>query len=74
VHFVDETLDGGPIIEQRVVPVNDDDTEETLSERILVEEHTAYVDALELVLSGNYEVRGRRVFKTSAAEIVSSGN
>jgi phosphoribosylglycinamide formyltransferase-1 len=71
---VDETLDGGPIIEQRVVPVNDDDTEESLSDRILVEEHTAYVDALELVLSGNYEVRGRRVFRTSVAETVSSGN
>jgi phosphoribosylglycinamide formyltransferase-1 len=51
VHFVDETLDGGPIIVQRVVPVLEDDTEETLSERILVQEHRAYVDAVGMVLS-----------------------
>jgi phosphoribosylglycinamide formyltransferase-1 len=51
VHFVDETLDGGPIIVQRVVPVLDDDTEESLSKRILVEEHKAYVDAVGIVLS-----------------------
>jgi phosphoribosylglycinamide formyltransferase-1 len=51
VHFVDETLDGGPIIVQKVVPVLEGDTEETLSERILVEEHKAYVEAVELVLS-----------------------
>jgi phosphoribosylglycinamide formyltransferase-1 len=50
VHFVDETLDGGPIIVQRVVPVLEGDTEESLSERILVEEHKAYVEAVELVL------------------------
>jgi phosphoribosylglycinamide formyltransferase-1 len=50
VHFVDETLDGGPIIVQRVVPVLEDDTEESLSERILVEEHKAYVEAVELVV------------------------
>ena len=61
VHFVDETLDGGPIILQRVVPVGDDDTEETLSARILAEEHKAYTEALALVVSGNYEVQGRRV-------------
>jgi phosphoribosylglycinamide formyltransferase 1 len=52
VHFVDETLDGGPIIVQRVVPVLEDDTEESLSARILVEEHKAYVEAVELVLKG----------------------
>jgi phosphoribosylglycinamide formyltransferase-1 len=61
VHFVDETLDGGPIILQRVVPVLDDDTEETLSARILVEEHRAYPEAIALVASGNYEICGRRV-------------
>jgi phosphoribosylglycinamide formyltransferase-1 len=63
VHFVDEALDGGPIIEQRVVPVVDDDTEESLAARILEEEHKAYVDALSLVVSGEYEVKGRMVIK-----------
>src|ERR671927_1086969 len=63
VHFVDETLDAGPIITQRVVPVLDSDTPETLSARILKEEHVAYPEALALVCSGRYEVRGRRVVK-----------
>ena len=61
VHFVNETLDGGPIITQRVVEVRDDDTEETLSARILAEEHRAYPEALALVARGGYEVSGRRV-------------
>ena len=61
VHFVDNTLDGGPIIAQRVVPVLDDDTEETLGARILVEEHSLYAEALALVVSGNYEIIGRQV-------------
>lgn len=60
-HFVDETLDGGPIIAQRVVQVRDDDTEETLSARILVEEHKAYAEALALVVGGDYVIAGRRV-------------
>ena len=63
VHFVDETLDGGPIITQRVVPVLDSDTEDTLAARILVEEHKAYPEALALVCSGKYEVVGRRVVR-----------
>jgi phosphoribosylglycinamide formyltransferase-1 len=61
VHFVDETLDGGPIVAQRVVPVFDSDTPDTLAARILVEEHEAYPEALALVCSGRYEVVGRRV-------------
>jgi phosphoribosylglycinamide formyltransferase-1 len=61
VHFVDETLDGGPIIAQRVVPVDDLDTVETLSARILVEEHKLYAEALALVVRGEYELSGRRV-------------
>jgi phosphoribosylglycinamide formyltransferase-1 len=61
VHFVDETLDGGPIITQRVVAVLDDDTPETLSARILVEEHRAYTEAVALVTSANYQLQGRRV-------------
>jgi phosphoribosylglycinamide formyltransferase-1 len=50
VHFVDETLDGGPIIMQRVVPVHEDDTVETLSARILIEEHRLYAEAVDQVL------------------------
>jgi phosphoribosylglycinamide formyltransferase-1 len=65
VHFVDETLDGGPIVTQRVVLVGDDDTPETLSARILLEEHRAYPEALALVCSGRYEVTGRRVVRLS---------
>jgi phosphoribosylglycinamide formyltransferase-1 len=63
VHFVDETLDGGPIITQRVVPVLDSDTEETLAARILAEEHKAYPEALALVCGGKYKVEGRRVIR-----------
>jgi len=65
VHFVDETLDGGPIITQRAVPVLDSDTPETLAARILREEHRAYPEALALVCSGRYEVVGRRVLHAS---------
>jgi phosphoribosylglycinamide formyltransferase-1 len=63
VHFVDETLDGGPIVAQRVVPVQDSDTPDTLAARILAEEHKAYPEALALVCSGRYEVVGRRVVR-----------
>jgi phosphoribosylglycinamide formyltransferase-1 len=63
VHFVDETLDGGPIVTQRAVPVLDTDTPDTLAARILIEEHRAYPDALALVCSGAYEIVGRRVVK-----------
>ena len=52
VHFVDETLDGGPIIAQRAVPVHKDDTAESLSARILIEEHKLYPEAVVMVLGG----------------------
>jgi phosphoribosylglycinamide formyltransferase 1 len=61
VHFVDEVLDGGPIVLQASVPVLDDDTVETLSARILKEEHRIYSEAIDLVLSGRCEIQGRRV-------------
>lgn len=61
VHFVDDSLDGGPIVLQAVVPVMDDDNVETLSARILKEEHRIYSESIELVLSGRCEVSGRRV-------------
>ena len=63
VHFVDETLDGGPVIAQAVVPVHDDDTEETLAARILVEEHRIYPEAVARIVRGDYEIVGRRVIR-----------
>jgi phosphoribosylglycinamide formyltransferase-1 len=66
VHLVDERLDAGPILVQAIVPVLDDDTEETLSERILQEEHRVYTDAIHLVLSGKFRVEGRRVIRERA--------
>jgi phosphoribosylglycinamide formyltransferase-1 len=62
VHFVIPEVDMGPIILQAVVPVLQDDTEETLSARILKEEHTLYPEAVKLFFEGRLEVRGRRVF------------
>jgi len=61
VHFVDEHLDAGPIILQTVVPVRGEDTVESLSARILTEEHRIYSEAIDIVLSGNWKVDGRRV-------------
>src|SRR5215470_11417698 len=63
VHFVDENLDAGPIVLQAVVPVKDDDTEATLSERILKEEHRVYSEAVRIVLEGRYKIAGRRVLQ-----------
>ena len=65
VHFVDHTLDGGAIIGQRIVPVLDDDTEETLAARILEQEHWLYPEAVALIVRGDYEVVGRRVIVSS---------
>jgi phosphoribosylglycinamide formyltransferase-1 len=62
VHFVAAEVDMGPIIVQAVVPVLQDDTEEILSARILVEEHKIYSEAVRLFFEGRLEVRGRRVF------------
>ena len=61
VHFVDEHLDAGPIIVQSAVPVLDHDTVESLSSRILEEEHRIYPEAIRIVLSGRYATEGRRV-------------
>ena len=63
VHFVDEHLDAGPILIQAAVPILDDDTEDTLSARILSEEHRIYTEAINLVLSGKFRVEGRRVIR-----------
>ncbi|BDC47785.1 phosphoribosylglycinamide formyltransferase [Bryobacterales bacterium F-183] len=61
VHFVDEHLDNGPIVLQAVVPVEDNDTYETLSARILAQEHQIYSKAIGIVLRGEYRIEGRRV-------------
>lgn len=62
VHFVAAEVDMGPIILQAAVPVLQDDTEDTLAARILVEEHRIYPEAVGLYFQGRLEVRGRRVF------------
>jgi len=64
VHFVDESLDAGPIVLQAAVPILDADTPETLAERILREEHRIYSEAVRMVLEGHYRVEGRRVLTT----------
>lgn len=65
VHFVDENLDAGPIVLQSVVPIKDDDTEDTLSAKILQEEHRIYSEAVRIVLEGRYKIEGRRVIQTN---------
>jgi len=67
VHFVDEHLDAGPIVLQAVVPVLDNDTDATLSERILAEEHRIYTEAVKIVLSGKFKIVDRRVVRTNEA-------
>ena len=61
MHFVDENLDAGPIVLQAVVPIADHDTEDTLSARILKEEHRIYAEAVKIVLEGKFKIAGRRV-------------
>ena len=64
VHLVDEQLDSGPILKQATVPVLDGDTVDTLSARILCEEHRIYSEAIAWMLAGNYRIEGRRVIQT----------
>jgi phosphoribosylglycinamide formyltransferase-1 len=63
VHFVDEELDHGAIVAQRTVEVLDSDDEHTLAARILEQEHLAYTEAINIVLAGKYEVKGRRLLR-----------
>jgi len=67
VHFVDESLDAGPIVIQSAVPVRDDDTPESLALRILAEEHRIYPEAVRLVLEGRLRIEGRRVLQSEEA-------
>jgi formyltetrahydrofolate-dependent phosphoribosylglycinamide formyltransferase len=62
IHLVDEKYDCGPIVLQRCVPVQDDDTEDTLAGRVLQLEHALYPEALQLFAEGKVRVEGRRVF------------
>ena len=66
VHFVDEDLDHGAIIAQKVVEVRDDETAETLSARILEDEHALYVEALKNIVEGRIQIRGRTVRRQSS--------
>lgn len=63
VHFVDEGLDSGPIVQQAVVPVQDSDDANSLAARILAQEHLIYPQAIAEVLSGRYRIEGRRVIQ-----------
>jgi phosphoribosylglycinamide formyltransferase-1 len=64
VHFVDEELDHGAIVVQKTVAVLNSDDEHSLASRILEQEHVAYTEAINLVLGGKYEVKGRRLIQT----------
>ena len=68
VHFVDENLDAGPIVLQTAIPVLDYDTPETLSARILNEEHRLYSEAINVILSGAWRIEGRRVIRTEIGD------
>jgi phosphoribosylglycinamide formyltransferase-1 len=65
VHFVDEELDHGAIIVQKTVSVLDSDDEQSLAARILEQEHVAYTEAINVVLGGDFDVRGRRLHRTT---------
>jgi phosphoribosylglycinamide formyltransferase-1 len=69
VHFVDEGVDSGPIIIQSVVPVLEDDTEETLAARILKEEHRIYPQAIQFFAEGRVEIKGHEVRIANAEKI-----
>ena len=68
VHFVDEAVDHGVIVLQKAVPVEESDSAETLSARILEQEHLAYPEAIARVVSGEYEIVGRRFVKASLCQ------
>ena len=74
VHFVDEHLDAGPIILQRAVEVDDEDTAETLAARILEQEHGAYIEAVRRIATGAIAVSGRKTVYQPKKEIkISAG-
>ncbi|MGH9711425.1 MAG: phosphoribosylglycinamide formyltransferase [Candidatus Acidiferrales bacterium] len=72
VHFVDENLDAGPIILQSAISIRDDDTVDSLSERILAEEHRIYSEAVRIVLEGRFRIDGRRVIILPGAPVATN--
>jgi len=66
VHLVTSELDGGPIVLQSTVPVLADDTVDTLSSRILAEEHRIYPEAIQMLLDGDWSVQGRRLVRAAS--------
>ena len=68
VHLVTAELDSGPIVLQSAVPVLDDDTVDTLSARILIEEHRIYPEAIRIVLAGGWSIAGRRFVRSKQIE------
>jgi phosphoribosylglycinamide formyltransferase-1 len=68
VHFVDEEVDHGPILLQAAVPIEEGDTEESLSERILAEEHRLLPRAIQLIAEGRIRLEGRRVTIVEASK------
>ena len=72
VHIVTPELDAGPIVAQASVPVHDDDTPETLSARILIEEHRIYPEAIGVVLDGGWRVQGRRFMRVGGSRAAGS--
>ena len=73
VHLVTSELDGGPIVLQAAVPVRDDDTTDSLSARILAEEHRLYPEAIRVVLAGGWRVEGRRFVRPAPSRSSSAG-
>jgi phosphoribosylglycinamide formyltransferase 1 len=71
VHLVTPELDGGPIVLQAAVPVLDDDSVDTLSARILIEEHRIYPEAIQTVLDGHWRLEGRRFVRERSASSAS---
>lgn len=63
VHFVNEEVDGGPIILQSAVPIHDEDDTESLTKRILEQEHILYPEAIRLIIENNIKISGRRVIR-----------
>ena len=68
VHFVNEEIDGGAIILQSVVPIHDEDDIESLSKRILEQEHIIYPEAIRLIIEDNIKISGRRVLRKAEKE------
>jgi phosphoribosylglycinamide formyltransferase-1 len=63
VHFATNDVDNGPIIDQRIVEVADDDTPETLEEKIHIEEHKSLVNSINLIITRKYKIVGKRVIR-----------